>query len=74
MKALEWLNLISSLYNFFYSAALALAMLFSLPYWIFQMLRHGKYRRGLGERLGRCRRACSCRDGQNRRYGCMPSP
>lgn len=53
MKALEWLNLISSLYNFFYSAALALAMLFSLPYWIFQMLRHGKYRRGLGERLGR---------------------
>jgi 3-deoxy-D-manno-octulosonic-acid transferase len=45
--------LISSLYNFFYSAALALAMLVSLPYWIFQMLRHGKYRRGLGERLGR---------------------
>jgi 3-deoxy-D-manno-octulosonic-acid transferase len=44
--------LISSLYNFFYSAALALAMLVSLPYWIFQMLRHGKYRRGLGERLG----------------------
>ena len=28
-------------------------MLVSLPYWIFQLLRHGKYRRGLAERLGR---------------------
>lgn len=28
-------------------------MLLSLPYWLFQMLRHGKYRRGLSERLGR---------------------
>lgn len=45
--------MISSLYSFFYSAALALALLVSLPYWIFQMLRHGKYRRGLAERLGR---------------------
>jgi len=45
--------LISSLYSFFYSAALTLALLVSLPYWIFQMLRHGKYRRGLAERLGR---------------------
>lgn len=27
-------------------------MLLSLPYWLFQMLRHGKYRRGLAERLG----------------------
>ena len=24
----------------------------SLPYWLFQMLRHGKYRKGLAERLG----------------------
>lgn len=32
---------------------LAAGMLLSLPYWIFQMLRHGKYRKGLGERLGR---------------------
>ena len=45
--------MISSLYSFFYSAALTLALLVSLPYWIFQMLRHGKYRRGLAERLGR---------------------
>ena len=28
-------------------------MLASLPYWLFQMARHGKYRRGLAERLGR---------------------
>jgi 3-deoxy-D-manno-octulosonic-acid transferase len=45
--------LISSLYNFLYSIALAAAMLLSLPYWLFQMARHGKYRKGLAERLGR---------------------
>lgn len=28
-------------------------MLASLPYWLFQMVRHGKYRKGLAERLGR---------------------
>ena len=28
-------------------------MLLSLPYWLVQMARHGKYRTGLGERLGR---------------------
>ena len=28
-------------------------MLASLPYWFFQMARHGKYRKGLAERLGR---------------------
>jgi 3-deoxy-D-manno-octulosonic-acid transferase len=27
-------------------------MLASLPYWLLQMARHGKYRKGLGERLG----------------------
>ena len=50
---LEWLDLISSLYSFFYSVTLALGMLVSLPYWLFQMARHGKYRQGLAERLGR---------------------
>jgi 3-deoxy-D-manno-octulosonic-acid transferase len=45
--------LISSLYIFLYSASLAVAMLASLPYWLFQMARHGKYRKGLAERLGR---------------------
>src|SRR5580658_9853645 len=50
---LEWLNLITSLYSFLYSVALAVGMLVSLPYWLFQMVRHGKYRKGLMERLGR---------------------
>src|SRR6202140_4217026 len=46
---LEWLNLS----YFVYSLALALAMLLSLPYWLYQSLRHGKYRSGLTERLGK---------------------
>jgi 3-deoxy-D-manno-octulosonic-acid transferase len=50
---LEWLNLISSLYSFLYSVVLAMGMLASLPYWLFQMARHGKYCKGLAERLGR---------------------
>jgi 3-deoxy-D-manno-octulosonic-acid transferase len=32
---------------------LAAGMLLSLPYWIFQMVRHGKYHRGFSERIGR---------------------
>jgi 3-deoxy-D-manno-octulosonic-acid transferase len=36
-----------------YSALLAAGLLVSLPYWLLQRLRHGKYRFGLGERLGR---------------------
>jgi 3-deoxy-D-manno-octulosonic-acid transferase len=36
----------------FYSLLLACAALLSLPWWIIQMLRLGKYRSGLGERLG----------------------
>jgi len=36
-----------------YSALLGLALLISLPYWLWQRLRHGKYRRGLEQRLGR---------------------
>src|SRR5579871_2229328 len=36
-----------------YSALLAAGLLISLPYWLFEMLRHGKYRTGLSERLGR---------------------
>ncbi|MGD0566892.1 MAG: 3-deoxy-D-manno-octulosonic acid transferase [Candidatus Sulfotelmatobacter sp.] len=45
--------MISSLYSFLYSAALGVGMLAALPYWLFQMARHGKYRKGLTERLGR---------------------
>jgi len=28
-------------------------MLLSIPFWLYQMLRHGKYRRGFSERMGR---------------------
>jgi 3-deoxy-D-manno-octulosonic-acid transferase len=42
----------SSMY-LIYSALLAAGLLVSLPYWLVQRLRHGKYRAGLGERLGR---------------------
>ena len=38
---------------FLYSLVLALGMLLSLPYWLYQILRHGKYRSGFAERLGR---------------------
>ena len=36
-----------------YSALLAAGLLVTLPYWLMQRLRHGKYRAGLSERLGR---------------------
>src|SRR5882724_5133425 len=36
-----------------YSALLAASLVVGLPFWIFQMARHGKYRAGLSERLGR---------------------
>jgi 3-deoxy-D-manno-octulosonic-acid transferase len=35
-----------------YSLVLALAMVLSSPYWLYQVLRHGKYRRGFAERIG----------------------
>lgn len=35
-----------------YSLALAVALLVSLPFWLYQMLRHGKYLRGFSERIG----------------------
>ena len=35
-----------------YSALLALFLVVTLPYWLLQMLRHGKYRAGLRQRLG----------------------
>ena len=35
-----------------YSALLALALVVSLPYWLVQWARHGKYRAGLRQRLG----------------------
>jgi len=35
-----------------YSALLAIFLVLTLPYWLLQMLRHGKYRAGLRQRLG----------------------
>lgn len=46
--SLEWLRLIYFLYSF----VLALGMLVSAPYWLYHVLRHGKYRRGFAERMG----------------------
>src|SRR5215469_7477890 len=37
---------------FLYSIVLGLAIIVSGPYWLWEMLRHGKYRAGLRERLG----------------------
>jgi 3-deoxy-D-manno-octulosonic-acid transferase len=36
-----------------YSAALTLALVLGLPFWLVQMIRSGKYRAGLSERMGR---------------------
>lgn len=36
-----------------YSALLAASLVVSLPYWVLKGHRHGKYREGLGERLGK---------------------
>lgn len=35
-----------------YSALLVLSLIVTLPYWLLQMLRHGKYRAGLRQRFG----------------------
>src|SRR6184192_1048565 len=37
---------------FLYSTLLGLALVFSAPWWLLRMARHGKYRAGLRERLG----------------------
>src|ERR1700686_5177073 len=48
-SGLEWLSLSYLLYSF----VLAVGMLLSLPYWLYQILRHGKYRSGFFERMGK---------------------
>ncbi len=35
-----------------YSAVLAFVLVLTLPYWLLQMMRHGKYRAGLRQRFG----------------------
>jgi 3-deoxy-D-manno-octulosonic-acid transferase len=38
---------------FLYSALLALVLVLGSPYWLYQIVRYGKYRKGLRERLGK---------------------
>lgn len=45
-------NVTSPMYAL-YSALLGLFLLVTLPYWLLQMMRHGKYRAGLLQRFGR---------------------
>ena len=52
---------------FLYSLALALGLLLSFPYWLYQVLRHGKYRRGFGERIGNVHARLAAAAGQSSR-------
>ena len=47
-----------------YSALLAFFLLLTLPYWLLQMMRHGKYRAGLRQRLGAVPPALADRSGK----------
>lgn len=38
---------------FVYSLVLGAGLLLSLPYWLYQILRHGKYRKGFAARMGK---------------------
>lgn len=38
---------------FLYSLVLGAGLLFSLPYWLYQIARHGKYRKGFAARMGK---------------------
>jgi 3-deoxy-D-manno-octulosonic-acid transferase len=48
LRQLEWDFFMYALY----SALLAVFLVITLPYWLLQMLRHGKYRAGLRQRFG----------------------
>ncbi len=50
--SLFWRNYNRSVYSL-YSILLFVALVVSAPWWLLEMLRHGKYRAGLGERLGK---------------------
>ncbi len=47
-----------------YSALLGVFLLVTLPYWLLQMMRHGKYRSGLRQRLGAVPQNLQLRSGQ----------
>src|SRR5450631_4493937 len=48
----------------FYSALLAFLLVLTLPYWLVQMMRHGKYRAGLRQRFGAVPAALADRRGK----------
>jgi 3-deoxy-D-manno-octulosonic-acid transferase len=54
----------------FYSTLLAFFLLLTLPYWLLQMLRHGKYRAGLRQRFGAVPASLADRD---KKYGETPT-
>ncbi|MFZ0285667.1 MAG: 3-deoxy-D-manno-octulosonic acid transferase [Terriglobales bacterium] len=47
-----------------YSALLAAGLLVTLPYWLWQMSRHGKYHTGLGQRLGKVPKSLAAQSGR----------
>jgi 3-deoxy-D-manno-octulosonic-acid transferase len=49
----QWLNLQCPCMYLVYSVLLGLAVVLAAPWWLARMLVQGKYRAGLGERLGR---------------------
>jgi 3-deoxy-D-manno-octulosonic-acid transferase len=50
---------------FAYNTLLLLAFVLSAPWWLLQMMRHGKYRAGLAERLGAVPKRLGIADGRN---------
>ena len=48
-----------------YSALLTVGLLAATPYWLLEMLRHGKYRKGLAQRLGRVPRSVRNPEGRS---------
>ncbi len=59
-RGLEWLSLSYLLY----SVALALGLLLSLPFWLFQIVRHGKYWRSFPQRMGKVPQALTAISGE----------
>src|ERR1700687_1794457 len=53
----------------FYSALLAFFLVLTLPYWLLQMMRHGKYRAGVRQRFGMVPVALACRGGRPAIWG-----
>ncbi|HEX6824300.1 MAG TPA: 3-deoxy-D-manno-octulosonic acid transferase [Candidatus Sulfotelmatobacter sp.] len=47
-----------------YSVALALGLLLSLPFWLFQIARHGKYWRSFPQRIGKVPKALTAISGE----------